>query len=301
MNIFVTGGLGFVGRHLCTGLLQDGHEVTAVGRSLSPASMIDDPSFAYISSDTTQRGAWQKQARFSDVVINLAGKSIFTRWTESTKQAIRDSRILTTRRLVEALSGARDKLLISTSAIGYYGDRGDDTLTESDPPGKDFLATVAVDWEYEALKLRSASVRVVAARFGIVLDRGGGAMAAMIPLFRFFLGGRLGDGRQWFPWIHMHDLVNAYRFIIENAAIAGPVNLCAPQPVRNRDLTRTLAESLNRPAMFPVPAFVVKGVLGEFGDSLLLSLRAVPAVLHSAGFSFTYNDIAEAIDDITRH
>lgn len=183
---------------------------------------------------------------------------------------------------------------------GYYGDRGDDILTEADPPGKDFLARLGRDWEHEALEGQSDNVRVVLTRFGIVLGRNGGAMATMIPVFRFFLGGRLGSGRQWFPWIHIHDLVNAYRFLIEHADIAGPVNCCAPQPVRNRDLAARLAGKLNRPALFPAPAFGIKAVLGEFGESLLYSIRAAPAVLLNAGFRFTFADLDRALDDITK-
>ncbi len=300
MKIFVTGGLGFVGRHLCRALLADGHAVTAVGRRRKPAAMIDDPSFAYLSADTTRAGAWLTRVPDSDVVVNLAGESIFTRWTAKKKQAIHDSRVLTTRRLVEALAGSDRPTLLSTSAVGYYGDRGDDLLDESEPPGGDFLATVAIDWEHAALALRTDAVRVVLLRFGIVLGRGGGALASMIPAFRLFLGGRLGSGRQWFPWIHIDDLVNIYRFLIHHPDVAGPVNACAPHPVRNRELTATLAGKLRRPAVLPVPAFIIRAVLGEFGESLLCSLRATPAALLAAGFDFTYPRLDGALDDLVQ-
>lgn len=173
-------------------------------------------------------------------------------------------------------------------------------LTEKEPPGKDFLATVSIDWEAEALKAQSDSIRVVLTRFGIVLDRRGGAMARMVPAFKFFVGGRLGSGRQWFPWIHLHDLIEAYRFAINHPEVTGPANWCAPEPVRNEDLTRILAEKLDRPAMLPVPEFVIKTVAGEFGETLLCSTRAQPAVLLDAGYSFTYATIDRALEEIAR-
>ena len=151
-----------------------------------------------------------------EIIINLTGKSIFTYWTEKVKKELYDSRILTTRHLAQSLAGAKDTIFFSTSAVGYYGERGEDVLTESEPPGNDFLATVCKDWEAEALKAQTDSIRVVLARFGIVLDRSGGAMGSMLPAFKFFLGGRLGSGRQWFPWIHLHDLIEAYRFAINH-------------------------------------------------------------------------------------
>ena len=190
MNIFITGGLGFVGRHLSTALVEDGHRVTAVGRTENP-DKIDHPDFHYIAADTTQAGDWQKSLADHDVVINLAGKSIFTVWTEKIKQQIYDSRILTTRNLVAGLPEGRETLLCSTSAVGYYGDGGEEVLTEDAPPGDDFLAQVGRDWEKEALAAEAKGARVVLPRFGIVLDRDGGALATMIPAFRSFVGGSL--------------------------------------------------------------------------------------------------------------
>ena len=298
MKIFITGGLGFVGRHLSTALLDDGHQVTGVGRSSNPGAMIEHPSFTYLAADTTQPGKWQAGVADHDIVINLTGKSIFTYWTQKAKKEIYDSRILTTRNLADSLAGAEDTLFFSTSAIGYYGDRGDDVLTEDESQGDDFLAGVCGDWEREALKAQTDKVRVVLTRFGIVLDRGGGAMASMLPAFKLFLGGRLGSGRQWFPWIHLHDVISAYRFAIAHPEIVGPANWCAPQPVRNRDLTETLAQKVNRPVMLPTPTFVMKTVLGKFGEALICSQRGRPAVLQDAGFQFQYSDIDSALDEI---
>ena len=297
MNIFITGGLGFVGRHLSKGLLRDGHRVTAIGRTKNP-DLIDHPDFRYLAADTSQPGDWQNVLKDQDVVINLAGKSIFTLWTDRVKRQIYDSRVLTTRNLVAGLPEGRDTLFLSTSAVGYYGDRGEDLLTEEEPPGDDFLANLAQDWEKEALAAESTGARVALTRFGIVLDRDGGAVAAMLPAFRFFLGGFLGSGRHWFPWIHMQDLVAGFRFVIETPSLSGPVNFCAPNPVRHEVLAETLGQKLNRPACMPAPAFMIKLVLGEFGEVLLCSQRAVPERLSNADFTFTYPDLDAALEEI---
>ena len=299
MNVFITGGLGFVGRHLSKALLQGGHRVTAVGRTQDPEK-IDHRDFHYIAADTTRPGDWQKSLADHEVVINLAGKSIFTVWTEKIKQQIYDSRIMTTRNLVAALPEGGETILCSTSAVGYYGDGGEDLLTEDAPPGDDFLAEVGRDWEKEALAAEAKGARVVLPRFGIVLDRDGGALATMIPAFRSFVGGSLGSGRQWFPWIHMQDLVSAFQFLIETPSFSGPFNFTAPEPVRNAELAKTLARKLHRPACMPAPAFMIKLVLGEFGEVLLASQRAVPQRLKEAGFTFTYPKLDAALEEIVK-
>jgi hypothetical protein len=300
MKIFITGGLGFVGRHLSKALLEDGHQITAVGRTDKPAAMIVDPSFKYLAADTTKSGDWQKTVAEHDIIINLAGRSIFCFWTKKAKEQMYNSRILTTRNLANSLAGAEDIIFFSTSAVGYYGDRGEDVLTEDEPPGNDFMATLARDWENEALKAKTDRIRIILPRFGVVLGRGGGAMASMIPAFKLFLGGRLGSGRQWFPWIHLHDLISAYRFAIGHPEITGPANWCAPHPVRNQELTATLSRKLNRPAMLPAPAFMMKTMLGEFGEALLCSQRVQPAVLQNAGFQFAYGEIDSALNEIVQ-
>jgi hypothetical protein len=209
-----------------------------------------------------------------------------------------DSRILTTRNLVKALLEGRAGVLCSTSAVGYYGDRGDKILTEENPPADDFLAGLAVDWEKEARAAERGDIRVVLTRFGIVLDRNGGAMSKMIPAFRMFLGGPLGDGKQWFPWIHRQDLAQAMTFCLTNDRAAGAVNFCAPEPVRNETLAKTLGEVLHRPAVVPAPAVVVSTALGEFGDALLSSQRAVPERLLQLGFEFRFPDLRPALEEI---
>ena len=301
MNIFMTGGLGFVGRNLSIALLKENHQITAVGRSKKPSAMIKHPAFNYLAADTTKPGSWQKTVADHDIVINLAGKSIFTFWTQKVKKEIYDSRILTTRNVADSLAGARDVLFFNTSAIGYYGDRGEDVLTEEEPVGDDFLATVCRDWEREALKAQTENIRVVLTRFGIVLDHDGGAMASMIPLFKFLLGGRLGSGNQWFPWIYLPDLIAAYQFVISHPEVSGPVNWCAPNPVRNRELTKSLAQKLGRPALLPIPRVVIKTVLGEFGEALICSQRAQPAVLQKADFQFKHGEIGSALNEVVKN
>ena len=297
MKIFITGGVGFVGSHLSNLLLSRGHTVTAVGRR-STQELINHPNFHYISADTSQKGAWQEALAEVDAVFNLAGITIFKRWSESYKKLIYDSRILTTQNLVESLPKEKGITLASTSATGYYGSRGDDLLAEGEPHGDDFLARIGKDWEAEAFRAEKKGIRVVAARFGIVLGKGGGAMGKMIPAFRFGLGGPLGDGMQWFPWIHMDDLLSAFLFVLENQDITGPVNFCAPNPIRNRDLAKAMGRVLKRPSFMPAPAFMIRLILGEFGNVFLYSQRAVPEKLLSYGFSFKYPDITAAIENV---
>ncbi|MBL7181034.1 MAG: TIGR01777 family oxidoreductase [Pseudomonadota bacterium] len=297
MKIFITGGLGFIGRHLSGFFLSQGHRVTAVGTRPSQ-HLITHDHFRYISADTTRKGTWQDALQDTDAVINLAGKSIFKRWTQSYKQLIYESRILTTRNLVEALPANKGITLCSASGIGFYGNRGNDTLPEDETSGSDFLAGVSRDWEAEAFRAREKGVRVATARFGIVLGQNGGAMEKMVPALRLFVGGPMGDGSQWFPWIHLEDLLWAMKFVVEHEKIDGPVNFCAPQAVRNRDFAKIMGRVLRRPAFMPAPGFMIRLILGEFGTSLLFSQRAVPDKLISYGFRFKYPEVEAAIRQI---
>lgn len=299
MNVLITGGLGFVGRYLSRLLLEKGHHVTALGLRPQPR-LIPHPDFSYLSADTTRPGAWQETLCDMDAVVNLAGKNIFRPWTARAKAEIYDSRILTTRNVAAALPQDRPTTLVSASAVGYYGDRGDEILTEASTAGDDFLARVGRDWEAEALAAAEGGHRVVAARIGIVLGSDGGALEKMIPAFRSFLGGPLGDGSQWFPWIHIDDLTAALAFVLENASVAGPVNCTAPNPVRNREFARELARLLNRPALMPAPGFMIRMVLGELGQALLSSQRVVPEKLLEAGFAFRFPAVREALYDLVR-
>jgi uncharacterized protein len=295
MKVFITGGTGFVGSHLSNRLLQQGHHVTSVARS-PHQDRIHHHNFTYISADTTKSGKWQEYVQDCEIAFNLAGKSIFTIWTPNTKKQIYDSRILTTRNLVEALSA--DTTLISTSAVGYYGDRGDDILTENTPPGIDFLSNLGKDWENEAIEAEKKGVRVAITRFGIVLGKNGGAMEKMIPAFKSFLGGSLGDGKQWFSWIHIDDIVHASMFIMEHTEVEGIFNFTSPEPVRNIDLAKSLGTVLNRPVIIRTPAFLIRLFAGEFGETLLSSCRAVPEKLIKDGYEFKYPGLTDALKDI---
>ncbi|MCX8118385.1 MAG: TIGR01777 family oxidoreductase [Desulfobacterota bacterium] len=296
MKILMTGGTGFVGTRLIDRLTQEGHEITVLTRSLQGGRRAPS-GVSYLEGDPTRRGPWQQAVQAHDAVINLAGASIFSKWTEEHKRAIRESRILTTQNVVEAIPVASRKpfTLFSTSAVGYYGFCGDEELTEDSPPGDDFLARIAVEWEAEALKAEEKGTRVVLTRFGIVLGEKGGALGQMIPLFKKFLGGPIGSGKQWFSWIHIEDLAEAFVFLIEHPEISGPVNLCSPNPVRNRDLAKALGEVLGRPSFMPAPAFMIKLVLGEFGSVILEGQRVFPKRLLEGGFVFKYPRIGEAL------
>ncbi|RPJ16001.1 MAG: TIGR01777 family protein [Desulfobacteraceae bacterium] len=297
MKIFITGGTGFIGSNLSASLVKMGHSVVAAGGH-NTVRTSSNPNLKYISADTTKKGLWQEELKDIDVAINLAGRSIFSRWDEKYKKSIYESRILTTRNLVEALPSGRSITLCSTSAAGYYGDRVEDVLTENEPSGSDFLAKVCRDWEEEAFKANDKGVRVAAMRFGVVLGKGGGALEKMMPPIRFFVGGPLGNGRQWFPWIHIEDLVSAIMFIIENKHVGGPLNFTAPEPVRNIGLVKTIAGILHRPAFMPAPSFMIRLILGEFGSSLLASQRVIPDRLSKYGFKFKYPDIKSALSNI---
>lgn len=296
MVVLITGAQGFVGSFLSDSLLAQGHRVIALGRSADPSRTHD--KYTYISADTTLAGDWLSSLQDVDAVINLAGKSIFTRWSAKTKQQIYDSRVLTTRNLVEYLPSNKSLTLLSASGVGFYGDRGADELTEDEPAGNDFLAAMSVDWEKEAQRAVAKGIRVVCMRFGIVLGAGGGALATMIPTFRRFVGGRLGNGQQWFPWLHIDDLVAAVEFLLNRRDLSGTVNFCSPNPVTNSELTRTLASVLGRPARLPVPALVMRLVMGEFADVLLGSQRALPRRLSRSGFQFRYPDLRPALEAV---
>jgi uncharacterized protein len=297
MKILITGGTGFVGTFLTKQLLQNEHEVIVIGRSSVPV-VRPGHFFHAISADTTRKGSWQDALKDVDAVINLAGMSIFHRWTSAYKRQIYDSRILTTRHVVEGMTGDQPQTLISTSAVGYYGSRGDDILSESEPCGGDFLSRVGKDWEHEAFEAEKKNVRVVAARFGVVLGRSGGALKQMITPFKWFAGGPVGSGLQWFSWIHISDLLAGLMFLLETAKIQGPVNLCSPAPVTSGELARTLGSVLGRPAVIPAPSMALRLILGEFAETLLSSQRAIPEKLLASGFVFRFPDLKDALTDL---
>lgn len=297
MKIFITGGSGFVGTHLIHDFIDRGHRVIAVGTSSAHRNPPNE-NFRYISADTTVKGPWQDALEDVDAIINLAGRNIFKLWSDAYKNEIYNSRILTTRNLVEAVPHRKGIILCSASGAGYYGNRADEVLKEDASSGSDFLAKVCIDWEKEAFQAEKKGVRVAAMRFGVILDKNGGALAKMIPAFKSFAGGPLGSGLQWFPWIHMDDLISAINFILENDEIKGPVNFCAPNPIRNRDFGKALGKVLKRPSFIKVPSFMIRLVMGEMGTLLLNSQKMIPHEFLSHGFKFQHPDIDHALGDI---
>jgi hypothetical protein len=296
MKIFMTGGTGFVGAFLSRELTREGHAVTILSRRAQPPA---PAGISWLTGDPTRTGPWMAAVPEHDWIINLAGASIFTRWSEAHKQEIFTSRVSTTRNLVTALAaGDRRQLFCSTSAVGYYGPRGEEVLTEDSPPDAGFLGELAKAWEAEALKAQDLGVRVVITRFGIVLGQDGGALGQMVPLFRKFLGGPIGSGVQWFSWIHQADHARAFQFIQAHPEITGPVNLTAPYPVRNRDLARALGRVLHRPTLVSAPEFMVRLALGEFADTLLTGQQVLPQRLVDAGFIFNFPTIEAALTNL---
>ena len=299
MKVFITGGSGFVGSHLIPLLLSRGHQ--AVGSGTSPHHPLESmQGFTYFSANTTQPGDWQEELKTVDAVINLAGRNIFQPWTEERKRSIYDSRILTTRNLVQGLKQGQEVSLLSTSAVGYYGDRGEEELTEGKPPGEGFMARICRDWETEAQKAEDKGARVALMRFAVVLSREGGALPKMLTPFKLGLGGPLGSGRQWFPWIHLQDLMEAALFLLENQKLTGPFNFCAPQTLRHKEFARTLGRVLGRPALLKAPTFALKLALGELSQALLGSQRILPKRLQEAGFNFRFPDLESALTHLLK-
>lgn len=298
MKIFITGGTGFVGQSLVDHLIKAGHQLTILSRG-NLGNQAGNPR--RFQGDPARPGSWQEELGNHEVVINLAGASIFCRWTRANRLMIYNSRVLTTRNIVDALHrpGSLVKVLISGSAVGFYGDRGNEELSEKSAGGNGFLSEVCTDWETEAKGAEVLGVRVVRCRLGVVLGGNGGALGKMAPLFRAGLGARLGNGRQWFPWIHLDDLLRIFDLLLNTRDISGPVNCVAPETVTNRDLTDTLARSLRRPLLMPpLPALVLKMVQGEASKLLLDSAKVHPAVMSEAGFIYDFPTLTGALTDL---
>ncbi len=297
MKIFIAGGSGFVGNFLSRHLVDRGHLVIASG--MRPRHVMEGvKQFEYVSADTTVPGPWQEHVRRVDAIVNLAGRNLFRYWTDKTKRQIYDSRILTTRNLVMAMEENQAAVLLNTSAIGFYGDRGDDILNEDSSAGDDFLAHVSVDWEREALQAELKGARVALLRFSVILGRDGGALAKMLPAFKFFAGGPMGSGRQWFSWMHIQDLAAAVEMILLDQEMSGAFNCCSPLPERNHIFAKALGKAIGRPAFLKTPAFVIKGVMGELGGVILVSQRCVPQKLQRHGFEFRYPDVKNALENL---
>jgi uncharacterized protein len=301
MKILVTGSTGLVGSALVKELKGAGHTVCRLVRPGTNAESIRGSDGFDVRWDPAT-GELGGAAVGADAVVNLAGASIADgRWTAERKNVLRESRVETTRALVNAVAkmAARPRVLVSASATGYYGDRGDEILTEESAAGTGFLSEIASEWEAQAEKAEALGIRVVRARLGVVLAQEGGALAEMARPFRLGVGGRLGTGRQWMSWVNLKDVVTVLRLALENGAVRGAVNVVSPQPVRNAEFTAALAKALHRPAILPAPAFALRVALGEMADALLLSSqRVLPAKLESLGYKFAHSDLAETLREM---
>lgn len=292
MRIIVSGSHGLVGKALIKALEADGHEIYRLVRH-APNSEKE------IEWSPDRYSIAISRIEGFDAVYHLAGESIASsRWNDEKKRKIRESRTKGTKLLADALANlsAPPKTLISASATGYYGDRGDELLTETSPPGKGFLADVCTEWEQATEHARAKGVRVVNTRFGIILDKEGGALAKMLTPFRMGIGGRIGDGKQWMSWIALDDVIGALKFALKDESMNSPVNFVAPNPVTNAEFTGTLGKVLSRPTLFPIPEFGVRLAFGEMADALLLSSQKVkPQRLEASGFQFRYPHLEQAL------
>jgi hypothetical protein len=296
MRILITGGTGFIGQALCPRLAAAGHDVVILTRQTSPRLPAGAAAFVNRLDEVA--------AESIQAVINLAGAATDSRWTEKRKQLLIESRVGTTAKLIEWMRRAFQppEIFISASAVGYYGDQGDREITEETPPAPGFTHDLCVAWENEAQKAGEIGLRlrmrVCVMRIGVVLDREGGALAKMLPAFRLGCGGRLGSGRQYFPWIHREDIVGVCQWLLENREASGVYNACAPHPVTNAEFTRALGRALGRPTLLPMPAMALKLLFGEMSELLLMSDRMVPKRLLEEGFKFKYPEIEGALAEI---
>jgi hypothetical protein len=304
MKIMVTGATGFIGKKLIKKLNDRNHEIVVLTRNPESARF-HIPIHCDIETWDLGQGSLSTDAlREVDAVINLAGENIASgRWTDKRKRNILQSRVASVKSLIKTmeLMDEKPRVLVSASAIGFYGDHGDEVIDEAISKGSGFLSDVCKSWEDELFKAKDFGTRIVAFRIGMVLGHDGGALKKILPPFKLGLGGRLGSGSQWMSWIHIDDLVNMLIHAIENPSLDGIYNAVAPHPVKNNEFTTVLGRVLNRPTIFPVPRFVLKLGLGELSELLLSSQRAIPRKIHSTGFSFRYSQLEEALKEICGH
>lgn len=298
MRVFITGGTGLVGSGLVKALATRGDQAVVLTRNVERATKTLGASAECVAGEPQTAGPWMERVAGCAAVVNLAGESVFgTNWTNEQKAKIRTSRIQATENLVTAIQNASDRprVLVSTSAIGYYGDVPDGHVEESSQPGKDFLAQVCVEWERAAEPVRASGVRLAIMRVGIVLDKEGGALAQMLPPFRLGIGGPVGSGQQWMSWIHHRDLVRLYLHAIDHETASGPINGVAPEPVRNREFSHELARAIHRPCILWVPAFALKLRFGEAAEVILGGQRVLPRAAEKLGFRFEYPTCRDAL------
>lgn len=309
MKILVTGATGFIGKPLCSSLRSAGHSLTSLTRHAARATALLGPDMQHVEWGGRKSLDWQQDVVEADVIVHLAGESVARqRWSPEFKAKIRSSRLDTTRALVDAMRPASraDQALICASAVGYYGDRGEETLSETSPPGKDFLAGVCAEWEAEAHKAADFGVRVASLRIGIVLGQDGALEKMLHPLpiplnlYQCGLGGPLGSGKQWMPWIHIDDVVGLFCWAAQTPAVRGAVNVTAPKPVRNAEFARAIGKAYGRPAFLPVPAFALHALVGEFAEALLGGQKALPTVAETLGYKYHYTQLEAALNTLLK-
>ena len=302
MRIFLTGATGLIGRRLVADRLSRGDTLTVVSRDAGRAQTLG-AGIDVVEADLTRSGDWQKRVDGCDAVIHLAGAGVGDRrWNTAYRKLLVDSRVESTRRIVDAINDAdlRPSVLLNASAVGYYGACGDTPLDESAPAGDDFLARLTVQWEAQAARAGRGSTRVIMLRIAVVLDPRGAALGKMLPVFRLGLGGPLGSGRQYFPWIHWRDVIGLIGFALDNESVSGPLNVVAPDAVTNRVFTKTLGRVLHRPAVLPVPAIILRLAIGEMGRYVVASQRVVAERALRAGYTFAFDRLQPALEDLLR-
>jgi uncharacterized protein (TIGR01777 family) len=297
-RVIVTGATGLIGKRLCAELIANGDHVVVFSRDPEKARKIVPGAVEYVAWTPAETGPWTSAVEGADAVIHLAGAPVFgKRWSQSYKAQIRDTRVLGTRGLVNALAAASAKpsVFVCGTAVGFYGFRDDTKLDESATPGSDFLAKVCIAWEQEARWAKEFGIRTVIVRSGIVLDPKEGALAQMMLPYRFFVGGPILPGRQWFPWIHIDDEVGLIRFALDDERVRGTINAVAPEQLTNRDFSRTLGKVMGRPSLMPAPGFALRVILGGVAGMLTEGQRVVPAKAQQLGYRFKYPTAEEAL------
>ena len=299
MKLVITGGTGFIGSALCARLLELGHSLILFTRAPAPAAASANKK--WLTWNPGSSGNWEQGIEGVNGVINLAGEPIARRWTEKQKEKIASSRIDTTRALVTVIGKAKEKpkFLINASAVGYYGPRGNETLTEEAGSGSDFLSRVCSAWENEAKRAEDYGARVITLRTGIVLGKGGGALAKMLLPFKLFVGGPLGSGEQWMSWIQLEDVIGLILFLLEHPDARGAINVTAPNSVTMNEFCKSLGDVLNRPSWAPVPTSALRLLLGEMADMLLTGQRVLPAQAQKLGYTFKYPTLREALEALS--
>lgn len=306
MRIVIAGGTGLIGRMLVNSLVSDDHEVTILSRNPEKSRQVLPAGIRMAQWDGRSVGDWVESIENVDVLVNFAGENLAgedffpERWTKDKKRRIRESRLDSGRAIVDALKQIKQKpaVLLQSSAVGYYGVRGDEIITEATPPISDFLADVAVEWEATTSEVESMGVRRIVVRTGLILTTEGGPLTRLLPFYKLYGGNYFGNGKQWWAWIHWHDEIRALRFLMEHESAAGPFNLTAPNPVTNRDFGKALGQAMNRPSYVPVPAFAMKLMMGEVATIVLDGQRAIPENLGALGFTFRFPEVIPALNDI---